>query len=124
MKKIIIACLLVVMAATSSFGAQAQIAGVAINFDNAGLGVTPPTGAAVGRLSASDALGWVITPDAGGTYGISYALITQHKQGTRAFGTASDGTAIFWHPETKGTGHAIPSAGNVSSFGVASWSVM
>lgn len=121
MKKIIIACLLVVIAATSSFGA----ASVAVVFTDSGKSVVANAtgGTAIGRLSANDALGFLITPDSTGAVGVSYVLITQHSQGTRTYGTASDGTAIYWTPATKGAGHVVPTSGTVSYFNTG-WTVM
>jgi len=121
MKNIFIACLLVVIAATSSFGA----ASAAVSFTDAGKNVVANAtgGTAIGRLSVNDALGFLITPDATNAVGISYVLFTQHAQGTRTYGTASDGTAIYWVPATKGSGHVVPGAGNVSEFATG-WTVM
>ncbi|MDD2366354.1 MAG: hypothetical protein PHN84_09330 [Desulfuromonadaceae bacterium] len=116
MKKIILASLLVVMAATSSFSATDST----VVFDDAGKNVAPSdgttVGTAVGRLSASDALGFIVSTS-------GYTLITQHLQGTRSFGTAHDGTAIFWAPETKGTGHAKPDTLGVTYFATG-WTTM
>lgn len=117
MKKIIIASLLVVMAATSSFAATSQ----AVLFTSAGgmgIGVvtTDATPATIGRLSSKDSLGFSITT-------AGYTLITQHQQGTRSYGTAHDGTAIYWTPETKGSGHAAPGTVGVANFATG-WTVM
>ncbi len=115
MKKIIIAALLVAMSATSSFAAANSA--VLFTAANMGMNVVADTSlAAIGRLSSKDSLGFIITTS-------GYSLITQHQQGTRSFGTAHDGTAIFWTPETKGTGHAVPTNANVQEFATG-WTVM
>jgi len=104
------------MAATSSFGAASQ----AVTFTavgGMGMNVAAETSnAVIGRLSSNDALGFKITT-------ADYALITQHIQGTRSYGSASDSTAIFWTLETKATGHAVPSASNAAAFATG-WTVM
>lgn len=116
MKKIILASLLVVMAATSSFGA----ANSAVVFDATHMGLNVVSDAApvtaIGRLSAKNSLGFIMTT-------AGYTLISQHQQGTRSYGTAHDGTAIFWTPETKGTGHAVPGTIGVTNFATG-WTVM
>jgi len=115
MKKIIIASLLVLMAATSSFGAADS--DVVFDATHMGMNVAADTSLAViGRLSSKDSLGFVITT-------AGYTLITQHEQGTRAYGTAHDGTAIYWTPVTKGTGHVKPTAVGVAYFATG-WTVM
>ena len=117
MKKIIIASLLVVMAATASFGADQGCV-----FADAGKNVVAHAtgGAAIGRLSTNDALGFAMTT-------LGYTLVTQHLQGTRSYGTANDGTAIYWTTETKGgtsgTGHATPGTVGVTYFNTG-WTVM
>ncbi len=115
MKRFILASLLVVMGAASSFAADSPV-----DFSKAGLNVVAnaTAGAQIGRLSASNGLGWGMTES-------GYTLITQHVQGTRAFGTSHDGTAIFWAPvPTKGTAHptAAPTVG-VTYFNTG-WTVM
>lgn len=113
MKKIIIASLLVVMAATSSFGTDQ-----AVTFTDSGKNVVAHAtgGAAIGRLSVNDALGFKMTT-------LGYTLFTQHLQGTRCYGTSHDGTAIYWVPVTKGTGHAVPGLASVAEFATG-WTVM
>lgn len=123
MKKIIIASLLVVMAASSSFAADTALPADMTSVASKallGLGVKADTttGATIGRLSSSDGLGWGMTT-------AGYTLITQHLQGTRAYGTSHDGTAIYWHAETKGAGHSGAPTVGVSYFPTnTGWTVM
>lgn len=118
MKKIILASLLVVMAASTSFGAASKaVVFTADATHGMGMNVAAETSLAIiGRLSSNVALGFSITT-------ADYSLITQHVQGTRSFGSASDSTAIFWAPETKATGHAEPGASNAAAFATG-WTVM
>ena len=119
MKKIILAGLLIVMAATSSFGAASQAVLFVATAGGGGMGMNvaaETSNAVIGRLSTNDALGFKVTT-------AGYALITQHIQGTRSYASASDATAIFWAPETKATGHAEPSAANATAFATG-WTVM
>lgn len=117
MKKIIIAGLLVVMTATSSFAALSS----AVVFDatHMGMGIVADTVlSTIGRLSSKNSLGFLMTVTGGG-----YTLISQHQLGTRSFGSSHDSTAIFWTPETKGTGHVVPTTAAASYFATG-WTVM
>lgn len=115
MKKLIITCLLVVAAATSSFAAT----NAAVDYANAGktLQETGGTAATLGRLSQKVGIAWQVST--GG-----YALITQHQLGVKAFGTAFDGTAINWETVVKGSTTAAPATINIGSVSGAGWTVM
>ena len=117
MKKTLIACFLVILAATSSFGAASS----AIVWTNAGLtvvggndaSVTAPK--AIGKLSTGVSMAFT-------TSTTGYSLITQHKNGVKAFGTSHDSTALYSLTVVKlATTAAV--AADSSAF-VASWTSM
>lgn len=58
------------------------------------------------------------------TNSTGYSIVTQHVNGTKAFGTSYDSTSIFSHDvTTKGTAYlAIPTAITTADF--TSWSTM
>jgi hypothetical protein len=114
MKKILIASLLVVLAATSSFGADADSSASVL--DDAGKTVVSGT-STIGKLSTGVHMAW-ITSDLG------YAIITQHKNGVKAFGTAHDSTAITWKDASKGTIIAVPGAIGAGSVSGDGWTIM
>ena len=116
MKKIIIVSLLVIMAASSSFAGDTAISLSSTSLATSNIVANDTNGAAIGRLSSNDGLGWGMTTS-------GYTILTQHLQGTRSYGTAHDGTAIYWTPETKGSAHnGAPTVG-VSYFATG-WTVM
>lgn len=112
MKKIILASMLVALAATSSFGAASSLAVLA----DAGKTVASGT-ATIGKLSTGDTLAWK-------TADVGYAIITQHINGVKAFGTSHDSTAITWESVTKGTAHAVPGSSDSGAVTGTGWSVM
>jgi hypothetical protein len=116
MKKIILASLIVVIAATSSFGSDTASLGASAA--NAGMTLKSGT-ATIGKLSTGDVLAWIT-----GTTG--YAIITQHINGVKAFGTSHDSTAITWQATTKGAYVAAtaPTASDSGSVTGTGWSVM
>ncbi len=111
MKSILIASLLVALAATSSFGGSA-----ASSLTDAGKTVMSGT-ATIGKLSTG-----VHMAHAESTAG--YAIITQHINGVKKFGTAYDSTAVTWMTATKNTAVAVPGASNSTAVTGAGWSVM
>lgn len=122
MKKIIAFTLVSVFSATSAF-ATTSVASSASVLAEVGYSVfgdstaATATTAKIGRLSTGVGLSF-------NTSAASYALITQHKNGVRKYGSASDSTAITWATASKDTVIAVPSAANASSILGAGWSVM
>jgi hypothetical protein len=128
MRIILVAVLLVVLAATSSFAGVGYTATNDISAaDNAaktfagrailphdGLGVLGPQ---IGKLSTGVSIAWNVLP-------ISYAIKTVHASGVRAFGTASDSTAITWIAVAKGGAVPAPTQPNVMGVLTTGWSVM
>ena len=111
MKRVLIASLFVVLAATSSFAA----ADAGIDFDNAGKSVIAGKTAAttdlkpIGKTSTGVALAFV-TETAG------YAIITQHKLGVKAFGTSADSTAIYSQTVEKAAATSEPGSADSADF--------
>lgn len=120
MKKILLAGLLVVFSSSMSFAAATSAIGFAAD-GNAGKTIVGGTNADgtenaknIGKLSTSVALGFNVA--AGG-----YAIITQHGQGTKAFGTSHDSTAIYSMTVVKLATTAAPDAAAASAISGAGW---
>jgi hypothetical protein len=124
MKKIIIASLLVVLGATSSFAAATS----AIVFTVSATGgpgrsvIAGKTAATtdlkpIGKLSTGVSLAF-------NTLTTGYALITQHQNGVKAFGTAHDSTAITYETVTKGALTGAPSAAGSAGVSGTGWTIM
>lgn len=108
MKKSILACFLVLAASSFAFAdGEFDEAGKQVYVDGGTGGVNKP----LGKLSKGVALG--IKSDANG-----YAIITQHQQGTMAYGTGHDSTSLYRHDVnvgvwvTEGLGTDASGAGN------------
>ncbi len=115
MKKTILASLLVLFAATSSFAADADTG--AFDPDKSGLNVKTGTTTTIGKLSTGVMMAWNI-----GTNG--YAIITGHKSGAKKFGTGHDSTAIMYSAFASGDTVAAPSAPSASSVAGATWTAL
>lgn len=122
MKKIIAASLLgvFVLGATSVFAADVDT--VAIVWANKGLKVVTGTAAVattrdIGKLSTGVALAYKCATT-------GYALITQHENGVKAFGTAHDSTAITWKTVAKGATTGAPATADSGSISGATWTIM
>ena len=122
MKKIILFALVSVLSATSAFAVTSAASSASV-LAEVGWSVfgdsttATATTAKIGRLSTG--VGLSFSTSAG-----SYALITQHKNGVRKYGSASDSTAITWATAAKDTVIAVPSAANATAILGAGWSVM
>ncbi len=122
MKKIIAAILISAFSATSAFAVSSAASSASVLAETGwsvfGDGTTATaTTAKIGRLSTGVGLAFF-------TSAASYALITQHKNGVRKFGSASDSTLVNWTTAAKDTVIAVPSAANVSAVSAAGWSAM
>ena len=72
----------------------------------------------IGTLSTNVGFGFNID----GTNGNAYAIITQHSQATRAFGTAFNSTRIYAQTvQTKGAGVIAPTFNTSQEFDDAKW---
>jgi len=76
-----------------------------------GAGAIGTAGNEISHLSTGVGLGW--TCDVNG-----YALITQHTNGTKTYGTADDSTAIYTNESSPLT---APSASDVSAVSGSGW---
>jgi hypothetical protein len=120
MKKILILTAVLVLAAGSSFAAVTATASSALDFDNTGLVLKAGTGASIGKCSTGVAMGWE-TADTG------YALISQHKSGTKAYASSFDSTAIYVSVDDAepGTAAGALTASDTTDFLVtADWKAM
>jgi hypothetical protein len=123
MKKILILTAVLVLAATNCFavgsGANGSMTlttdvGLEMHGSTTGVAATKDT-ALIGKLSTGVAVGWLTTT--GG-----YALVTQHKSGTKAFGSSYDSTAIFQYIKDAEPGTIIlakPTATTTADFTAA-----
>jgi hypothetical protein len=131
MKKILMITAILVMVASSSFAADvtstangdivAAFAATGLELHGASTGVTADkTTAMIGKASTGVAVGWR-------TSTIGYALITQHKSGTKAYGSSYDSTSLY---QTIASGEpgvvidASPSVIDTTDFVAAAWKAM
>jgi hypothetical protein len=122
MKRIIAAILISAFSATSAFAVDSTASSASVLAETGwsvfGDGTTASaTTAKIGRLSTGVGLAFSTSTS-------SYALITQHKNGVRKFGSASDSTLINWSPAQKETVIAVPDAAGVSAISGDGWSAM
>lgn len=74
--------------------------------------------ALIGKTSTGVGVG-ILTSSTG------YAVVTQHQNGTKAFGTSYDSTSMFSIEATKGTAKlTVPTATSSADFTGAGWSSM
>ncbi len=112
MKKIIIASLLVLTAASTSFGAASSASVLA----DAGKTVMSGT-SSIGKLSTGVHIAW-------STAVAGYSIKTAHRNGVKIFGSAHDSTAITWMDHAKDTVVPVPSAAGSAAVSGAGWTIM
>lgn len=118
MKRLILASLLVVLTASTSFAAASG----AIVWADAGKSVVGGNDAAateakpIGKLSTGVGLAWQ-------TATTGYAIITQHRSGVKAFATSHDSTAIYTKTVVKEATTAAPATANSNDFATG-WTTM
>lgn len=122
MKKILICSCLVLLTASTAFTAETidmDFAAGKQGLNLLGDKETATAGSAViAKTSTGVGLGIRVS-----TTGSGYAHVTQHKQGSKAFGTSYDSTAIYTIDATVGTVKlAKPTAIDTSDFGT--WTAM
>ena len=127
MKKILIITVLSLVVASSAFGATT----LKIDLATAGLqgatlygaktGTAATTSPLIGKTSSGVGLGAFVNAQ-----GTGYAIITQHKNGTKEFGSSFDSTSIFSTPVTiVGTAElAQPSGITTADFTALNWTSM
>ena len=114
MKKIMMISAVFLLLSSQAFGAATlnigtfADAGKVLHGDDTGASATSPS---IGRLSTGVGLAMAVDTAGGG-----YALATQHKNGTRAFGSSYDSTAIYTQNITIGTAFGTLSATDTSDF--------
>jgi len=122
MKKLIIMIAFLLCAANSAFAASGTVASAGMDLTQTGLsaygGAASPATTLIGKTSTGVALGWITSAN-------GYALVTQHKSGSRGFGTSWDSTSIYYLNATAAGVLVLsgaPTASNSSQF--ASWQSM
>ena len=122
MRKILICAGLLVMYASSAFADASET----MVFTSTGLtlfGAKPGETASnasplIAKTSTGVGLGILVETD-----GTGYAHVTQHKQGSKAYGTSFDSTAIYTIDVTVGTVKlGVPTATDTTDFGA--WTAM
>ena len=71
----------------------------------------------IGKCSSGVGIGMKTDPS-------GYALITQHKSGTKAFGSAFDSTSLYVHDETTGAYDTTTIGTGSTTFADAAWSTL
>ena len=135
MKKIIIITALSLFVASSAFAAggaaslslSTTMAGPGLSVWGAKTGVSVTAGVPaagtllIGKTSTGVGVGMAVDAAAGAGYSVE----TQHKNGTKAYGTAHDSTSIFQKDVVAGTPDTTSLATGASSFvGVSGWTSM
>jgi len=125
MRKVIIINVLAIFVASAAFATSAATGSITFTTGGKGLyggksGVTLQKGIAgttlIGTTSTNVGIGW--NTSTGG-----YAINTQHLNGTKAFGTSFDSTAMYQKDVTKGTAVAQPTTSDSGSFS-SGWTTM
>jgi len=124
MKKIVILAAISLLTATSAFAA----ASLTLSVDSTGLtlyglktGTADNTSPLIGKTSTGVGIGMKV--DA--TAGAGYSVETQHKNGTKAYGSAYDSTSIYSKDITKGTADSTSlTTGGDSFAGVTGWTTL
>lgn len=123
MKKILIVTVILVLTASSSFADIASNAtgtmvftstGLELHGSTTGVAATKDT-ALIGRSSTGVSVGWK-------TLTTGFALVTQHKSGTKNYGTSYDSTAIFQYIKETVPGTVVlgvPTATDTTDFTAA-----
>lgn len=128
MKKIIfMTVFLVLTAASSGFAAISSGATGDMAFTSTGLtlyaastGTASSSTAQIGRCSTGVSVGWTTNVN-------GYAIVTQHKSGTKAYGSSYDSTAIYQYGAEGTPGTVIlskPTATDTTSFTGTNWKPM
>ena len=127
MKKIAILTAFVVLysaAAYAGTGISSNAAQATVSWDGAAVygsgGTASATTPLIGKTSTGVGFAWKTDPN-------GYAIETQHKSGTKAFGTAADATSIYQATVTTVGTSFVPSSWNTGSTtfsGDTNWTTM
>lgn len=117
MKKVIALTALSLFMASSAFAAGSLTLSLAsgstgLTLYGAKSGSAAATSPLIGKTSTGIGLGMVLDT----TAGAGYALKTQHKSGTKVFGSTYDSTSIYSKDVTAGTADSTSITTNVSCF--------
>ena len=127
MKKLLIMTAVLVLSATSCFALASGASGTMV-LDGTDDGMTmyahetaaTNATASLGKFSTGVGVGWK-------TDVTGYALVTQHKSGTKGFGSSYDSTAIYRWVGEKDPGSpalATPTTSDTADFVGGSWKAM
>jgi len=129
MKKIFVLTALLIFAATNCFAVASGATGTMLLDDtddglelhasSTGVAATEDT-ALIAKMSTGVAVGWNTTTN-------GYALVTQHKSGTKAYGSSYDSTALYQTVADGVPGTpilAVPTATDTTDFVGTDWKSM
>jgi hypothetical protein len=128
MKKILVMVAILALTATSSF-AQGTSATGTLSFTSTGKSLTgdplvaTADTAQLGRMSTGVDVGWITQLN-------GYAVMTQHKSGTKAYGSSYDSTALYSttstsiDPGTPAYASGILNATDTANFSGTDWKAM
>lgn len=125
MKKIMILLAISLLVSTSAFAAGALSVSVSTGFPTAGqqlLGGSTDATNKIGKTSTGVEVGMLVV-----STGTGYSLVTQHKSGTKAFGSSYDSTAIYATIADGNPGTvilAVPTATDTTNFAGTTWKPM
>jgi len=121
MKTILLLIAISLCAASSAFATAADIQALSMTVNGLSLygdkTAATATTALIGKSSTGVGVG-VKTASTG------YCLVTQHKTGTKAFGTSMDSTAVYQINVTAGTATTTPTAATSALLTTLTWSTM
>ena len=128
MKNIFVLAALLLTFVPNCFAATGPVAAGNLDFTDTGLTLqggdtaTGTTSVRIGKMSTGVSIAWFTS--AGG-----YAIATQHKSGTKAYGTSYDSTSIFQTKADVDPGTAAFTGGSLSAtdttdFAGADWKAM
>jgi hypothetical protein len=128
MKKILVMVAILALTATSSFAQVTSPTGT-LSFTTTGTTLTadPATAKAdtaqIGRMSTGVDVGWITEVN-------GYSLMTQHKAGTKAYGSSYDSTALYSttstsiDPGTPAYAVGVLNATDTANFSGTDWKAM
>jgi hypothetical protein len=128
MKKLLIMTAILVLSATSCFALDSDASGTMSLTDDVGLTLYASDAdtaasistASIGKFSTGVGVGWK-------TDAVGYALVTQHKSGTKGYGSSYDSTAIYQFKGEKAPGVpalTTPASSDTASFVGGTWKPM
>lgn len=125
MKKIVILTAIALFTATSVFAASGTTVSLSLSTTGLSLyGVKSGTASSTSPLIAKTSTGVGLGMAVDGTSGAGYSVETQHKNGTKAFGSSFDSTSIYTKDVTAGTADSTSLNTGNSFAGQSGWTTL